>query len=104
MRILLVGAGGVGSAFCAIAARRDFFETVVPMSDPSYMGEGDKANLDSMQRWASDPGLLGSDNLVVLITEHLSPYILDPLVQIVDPTVLPQLRRVANFTKKVMKA
>ena len=40
----------------------------------------------------------------LLITEHLSPYILDPLVQIVDPTVLPQLRRVANFTKKVMKA
>jgi saccharopine dehydrogenase (NAD+, L-lysine-forming) len=29
MRILLVGAGGVGSAFTAIAARRDFFETVV---------------------------------------------------------------------------
>ncbi|MFC6288496.1 saccharopine dehydrogenase family protein [Nocardioides sp. GCM10027113] len=29
MRILLVGAGGVGSAFCAIAARRDFFEAVV---------------------------------------------------------------------------
>ncbi|MGI8677017.1 MAG: saccharopine dehydrogenase NADP-binding domain-containing protein, partial [Nocardioidaceae bacterium] len=29
MRILLVGAGGVGAAFCGIAARRDFFETVV---------------------------------------------------------------------------
>ena len=29
MRILLVGAGGVGSAFCAIAARREFFEEVV---------------------------------------------------------------------------
>jgi saccharopine dehydrogenase (NAD+, L-lysine forming) len=29
MRILLVGAGGVGAAFTAIAARRDFFETVV---------------------------------------------------------------------------
>ena len=29
MRILLVGAGGVGSAFVAIAARRDFFEQVV---------------------------------------------------------------------------
>jgi saccharopine dehydrogenase-like NADP-dependent oxidoreductase len=29
MRILLVGAGGVGAAFCAIIARRDFFETVV---------------------------------------------------------------------------
>jgi len=29
MRILLVGAGGVGSAFCSIAVRRDFFENVV---------------------------------------------------------------------------
>jgi saccharopine dehydrogenase (NAD+, L-lysine-forming) len=29
MRILLIGAGGVGSAFCAIAARRDFFDGVV---------------------------------------------------------------------------
>ena len=29
MRILLVGAGGVGSAFTAIAARRDFFEACV---------------------------------------------------------------------------
>ncbi len=29
MRILLVGAGGVGGAFTAIAARRDFFELVV---------------------------------------------------------------------------
>ena len=29
MRILLIGAGGVGAAFAAIAARRDFFEAVV---------------------------------------------------------------------------
>ncbi|MBD8869073.1 saccharopine dehydrogenase family protein [Nocardioides donggukensis] len=29
MRILLVGAGGVGGAFAAIAARRDFFESIV---------------------------------------------------------------------------
>ena len=29
VRILLIGAGGVGSAFAAIAARRDFFETIV---------------------------------------------------------------------------
>ena len=29
MRILLVGAGGVGGAFAAIAQRRDFFETLV---------------------------------------------------------------------------
>jgi saccharopine dehydrogenase (NAD+, L-lysine-forming) len=36
MRILLVGAGGVGAAFTAIAARRDFFELVVVADyDPS---------------------------------------------------------------------
>jgi saccharopine dehydrogenase-like NADP-dependent oxidoreductase len=29
MNILLVGAGGVGSAFCSIAKRRDFFEQIV---------------------------------------------------------------------------
>jgi saccharopine dehydrogenase-like NADP-dependent oxidoreductase len=29
MRILVVGAGGVGSAVAAIARRRDFFETLV---------------------------------------------------------------------------
>ena len=29
MRILLIGAGGVGGAFAAIASRRDFFETIV---------------------------------------------------------------------------
>ena len=29
MRILLVGAGGVGAAFCSIVARRDFFDAVV---------------------------------------------------------------------------
>jgi saccharopine dehydrogenase (NAD+, L-lysine-forming) len=29
MRILLVGAGGVGSAFCSIAQRRDFFDEIV---------------------------------------------------------------------------
>ncbi|ORA64980.1 ATP-binding protein [Mycolicibacterium elephantis] len=29
MRVLLVGAGGVGAAFCSIARRRDFFDRVV---------------------------------------------------------------------------
>ncbi|MEI6252144.1 MAG: saccharopine dehydrogenase NADP-binding domain-containing protein, partial [Mycobacteriaceae bacterium] len=29
MKILLVGAGGVGSAFCSIASRRDFFDEIV---------------------------------------------------------------------------
>ena len=39
-----------------VAVVLDFFETVVPMSDLSYMGEGDKANLVAMQRWAPTLG------------------------------------------------
>ena len=43
MRILLVGAGGVGAAFTAIAARRDFFETIV-VSDYD-LARAEKADL-----------------------------------------------------------
>ena len=50
----------------------DYVETIVPMGDLSYMGEADKANLVSLQRWASDPALLLSDNLVIMVTESLS--------------------------------
>ena len=55
-----------------IAVVIDFFETIVPMSELSYMSDREKSNLVSMQRLGSDPGLLSSDNLVVLVTEHLS--------------------------------
>jgi len=55
-----------------VAIVLDFVEMIVPMSDLSYMGEADKANLVAMQRWAADPGLLANDSLVVMVTEHLS--------------------------------
>ncbi len=50
----------------------DYVETVVPAGDLAFMGEADKANLVSLQRFASDPGLLASDNLLVLLAENLS--------------------------------
>ena len=50
----------------------DYVETVVPMGDLSFMGETDKANLVSLQRWSSDPSLLHSDNLVIMVTENLA--------------------------------
>jgi len=50
----------------------DFIETVAPNGDLSFMGTEDKANLVSLQRWSSAPAFLATDNLVVLITEHLS--------------------------------
>jgi ATP-dependent 26S proteasome regulatory subunit len=50
----------------------DFVETIAPNGDLSFMGLDDKANLVSLQRWSSTPAFLSTDNLVVLITEHLS--------------------------------
>jgi len=50
----------------------DYVEMIVPMGDISFMGDTDKANLVAMQRWASDPSLTGSDNLVILIAENLA--------------------------------
>lgn len=50
----------------------DFVEMIVPMGGISYMSDRDKSNLVAMQRWASDPRLLGSDNLIILVTEHLA--------------------------------
>ena len=50
----------------------DYVETVVPMGELSYMGEADKANLVTLQRWASEPALQKSDNLVLLVSQHRS--------------------------------
>lgn len=50
----------------------DFFEMVAPNADVSFMVHEDKANLVSLQRWSNDPAFLATDNLVILVTEHLS--------------------------------
>ncbi|MEQ1507863.1 MAG: ATP-binding protein [Myxococcota bacterium] len=50
----------------------DFFETVAPNADVGFMVHEDKANLVSLQRWSSDPSFGATDNLVILVTEHLS--------------------------------
>ena len=50
----------------------DYFEMVAPNADVSFMVHEDKANLVSLQRWSTDPAFLATDNLVILITEHLS--------------------------------
>ncbi|MEQ1566376.1 MAG: ATP-binding protein [Myxococcota bacterium] len=50
----------------------DFFETVAPNADVAFMVHEDKANLVAFQRWATDPAFGATDNLVILVTEHLS--------------------------------
>jgi len=50
----------------------DYVETVVPGGDISFMGTEDRSSLVTLQRWTSDPAILGSDNLIILLTENLS--------------------------------
>ncbi|MCA9568181.1 MAG: ATP-binding protein, partial [Myxococcales bacterium] len=50
----------------------DYFEMIAPNGDLSFMAPDDKANLVSLHRWSSDPAIISTDNLVILITEHLS--------------------------------
>jgi SpoVK/Ycf46/Vps4 family AAA+-type ATPase len=50
----------------------DYVETSVPLGDLGFMSEIDKANVVALQRWSSDPSLLHSDNLVILVTENLA--------------------------------
>ncbi|MBW2254984.1 MAG: AAA family ATPase [Deltaproteobacteria bacterium] len=50
----------------------DFFEMIAPNGDISFMSDQDRANLVTLQRWSSDPVFLSTDNLVILLAEHLS--------------------------------
>jgi transitional endoplasmic reticulum ATPase len=50
----------------------DFVESLVPMGDMGFLGREDRANLITLQRWAKDPKLLKSDNVIVLVTENLA--------------------------------
>ncbi|MCA9494289.1 MAG: AAA family ATPase, partial [Myxococcales bacterium] len=50
----------------------DYFEMIAPNADVAFMVHEDKANLVSLQRWSSDPSFAATDNLVILVTEHLS--------------------------------
>jgi transitional endoplasmic reticulum ATPase len=50
----------------------DFFEMIAPNADVSFMVHEDKANMVALQRWSSDPAFSATDNLVILVTEHLS--------------------------------
>ncbi len=92
MRILLVGAGGVGSAFAAIAARRSFPEAVV-VTD--YDGDRARATAEAVgdARFTSagpvDAG--DADAVAALLTEHRC----DVLMNAVDPRFVMPLFRAA---------
>jgi saccharopine dehydrogenase (NAD+, L-lysine-forming) len=79
MRILLVGAGGVGSAFTAIAARRDFYEAVL-VADHSLERAEKAAAVDSrFSAVAVDAS--SAEAVTTLCREHAITHVLNA----VDP-------------------
>jgi saccharopine dehydrogenase (NAD+, L-lysine-forming) len=79
VRILLVGAGGVGGAFCAIAARRDFFETVV-VTDHD-LARAEKAAATDPRFSAAQVDASSSSSVADLVREHRITHVMNA----VDP-------------------
>jgi SpoVK/Ycf46/Vps4 family AAA+-type ATPase len=50
----------------------DGAETLVPASDISTMGVGDRTALLTIERWGRDPRIMSSGNIVILLTTNLS--------------------------------
>ncbi len=109
MRILLVGAGGVGDAIAKIAARRDFFETMIVSDYDISRAErtvawiterhGDQgARFVAAQIDASDP-----DNVASVAQEHGATYVMNAVEPKFVPTIFAgALAAGANYVDMAM--
>ncbi len=79
MRILLVGAGGVGAAITAIAARRDFFETIV-VADYS-LASAERAAASDPRYTPVQVDASSADAVATLCREHRITHVMNA----VDP-------------------
>ena len=70
MRILLVGSGGVGAAFTAIAARRDFFETIVVADYDQARADKAVAALDDDRFVSAQVDASSADAVATLCRDH----------------------------------
>lgn len=85
MRILLVGAGGVGSAFAAIAARRDFFECIV-VADYDLARAETAAAVD--QRYvAARVDASSAESVTALCREHGITHVMNAVDPVFDMPV-----------------
>jgi saccharopine dehydrogenase (NAD+, L-lysine forming) len=79
VRILVVGAGGVGAAFAAIAARRDFFETVL-VTDYD-LARAERAAAIDPRFSAAQLDASSAGSIAALVREHAVSHVLNA----VDP-------------------
>ncbi len=85
VRILLVGAGGVGSAFCAIAARRGFFETVV-VCDYS-LERAERAAATDERYAAAQLDASSAEAVAALCREHRITHVMNAVDPVFDMPV-----------------
>lgn len=81
MRILVIGAGGVGSAFVPIAIRRDFFEHLVIADYDVRRAEAVAARAGDARVSAARVDASDADSVAALIGEHRITHVLNA----VDP-------------------
>jgi saccharopine dehydrogenase (NAD+, L-lysine-forming) len=79
VRILLIGAGGVGAAFAAIAARRDFYETLV-IADYD-LARAEKAAATDARFGAAQVDASDAESVAALAREHAATHVMNA----VDP-------------------
>ena len=79
MRILLIGAGGVGAAFTAIAARRDFYESIV-VADYD-LERAERAAATDERFVAAQADASSADSVADLAREHRATHVMNA----VDP-------------------
>jgi saccharopine dehydrogenase (NAD+, L-lysine forming) len=85
MRILLVGSGGVGSAFAAIAARRDFFESIVVADYDA--GRAERAAASDERYVAAQVDASDSASIVALCREHRITHVMNAVDPVFDMPV-----------------
>lgn len=85
MRILLVGAGGVGSAFAAIAARRDFFEEIVVADHDPARAEAAAAVDERYVATRIDAS--DADAVAALCREHAITHVMNAVDPVFDMPV-----------------
>jgi saccharopine dehydrogenase-like NADP-dependent oxidoreductase len=85
MRILLVGAGGVGGAFASIAARRDFFETVVVADYDA--GRAERAGATDDRFVAARIDASNAESVAALCREHAITHVMNAVDPVFDMPV-----------------
>lgn len=81
MKILLIGAGGVGSAFCSIAARRDFFAGVVVADYALASAERAVATVNDPRFTAAQVDASSADSVAALARKSGATHVMNA----VDP-------------------